>query len=223
MRRGLAALVGLVLALAAVVLGAPAAQAHNALQSTDPAEGSTVPVMPETVTLTFNEPALFVGTEIMVHTADETMVNIGPPVLVDNTVSQAVTGELPAGEYTVIYRVTSADGHPIEGQFRFTAAEATSYGVATPAPTMTASPTPTSSAEVQAGESRRADPRRPTEGALRRHPHRDRRARRRGGRRVVAAAVAWRVGGVAACAAAAAARVGAARRLPDAPPGSSSE
>ena len=27
----------------------------------------------------------------------------------------AVTGELPAGEYTVIYRVTSADGHPIEG------------------------------------------------------------------------------------------------------------
>jgi len=152
-RRGFAALVGLVLALAAVVLGAPAAQAHNALQGTDPAEGSTVPVMPETVTLTFNEPALFVGTEVMVHTADETMVNIGPPVLVDNTVSQAVTGELPAGEYTVIYRVTSADGHPIEGQFRFTAAEATSYGVATPAPTMTASPSPTTSAEVLASES----------------------------------------------------------------------
>ncbi|WP_421742845.1 copper resistance CopC family protein [Cellulomonas sp.] len=148
-----AALVGLVLALGTLVIGAPAAQAHNALQGTDPAEGSTVPVMPETVTLTFNEPALFVGTEIMVHTADETMVNIGPPVLVDNTVSQAVTGELPAGEYTVIYRVTSADGHPIEGQFRFTAAEATSYGVATAAPTMTASPSPTTSAEVLADES----------------------------------------------------------------------
>ena len=68
----------------------------------------------------------------------------------------AVTGELPAGEYTVIYRVTSADGHPIEGQFRFTAAEATSYGVATAAPTMT--PSPTTSAEVQASESATPEP-----------------------------------------------------------------
>ncbi|KQR17580.1 copper resistance CopC family protein [Cellulomonas sp. Leaf334] len=151
MRRTFAAALGVLLGLAAVVLVAPAAQAHNVLQSTDPAEGSTVPVVPEQVTLTFNEPVLMVGTTIMVHTADDEMVNIGPPLLVDNTAGIAVTGELPAGEYTVIYRVTSADGHPIEGQFRFTAAEATSYGVATAAPTMT--PTPTTSAEVQASES----------------------------------------------------------------------
>ena len=156
MRRALAAALGILLGLAAVVLVAPAAQAHNVLQSTDPADGSTVPVIPEQVTLTFNEPVLMVGTEIMVHTADETMVNIGPPILVDNTAGIAVTGELPAGEYTVIYRVTSADGHPIEGQFRFTAAEATSYGVATAAPTMT--PSPTTSAEVQASESATPSP-----------------------------------------------------------------
>jgi methionine-rich copper-binding protein CopC len=145
-----AGLASLLRALGAVVLGASAAQAHTALQSTDPAAGSTVTAVPETITLTFNEPVLAVGTTIMVHAADERMVNVGPPVIVDNTVSQAVTGELPAGEYTVLYRVTSADGHPVEDQFRFTAAEATSYGVATPAPSMTASPspTPTSSAEV---------------------------------------------------------------------------
>jgi hypothetical protein len=106
------------------------------------------------VTLTFNEPVLFVGTEIMVHTADETMVNIGPPILVDNTAAIAVTGELPAGEYTVIYRVTSADGHPIEGEFRFTAAEPTTYGATAPAP----SPTPTTSAEVRASESATPSP-----------------------------------------------------------------
>ncbi|WP_421735419.1 copper resistance CopC family protein [Cellulomonas sp.] len=150
----LAGILGLALALSAVVLGASAAQAHTVLQSTDPAVGSTVPVVPEIITLTFSEPVLALGTTIMVHTPDETMVNIGPPVLVDNTVSQAVTGELPAGEYTVLYRVTAADGHPVEDQFRFTAAGATSYGVATPAPTMTASPTstptpsPSTSAEV---------------------------------------------------------------------------
>ena len=99
-------------------------------------------------------PGVFVGTTIMVHTADDTMVNIGPPILVDNTVSQAVTGELPAGEYTVIYRVTSADGHPIEDQFTFTAAESMTYGATTPAP----SPTPTTSAEVQASESASPSP-----------------------------------------------------------------
>ncbi|WP_315099335.1 copper resistance protein CopC [uncultured Cellulomonas sp.] len=139
--RGLAALG---LALTAGLLAAPPAQAHTVLQSTDPAAGSTVPAVPEIITMTFSEPLLDVGTTIMVHAFDQRMVSIGPPVLVDNTVSQAVTGELPAGEYTVLYRVTSADGHPIEDQFRFTAAEATSYGVATPAPTMT----PTASAEV---------------------------------------------------------------------------
>jgi len=147
-----AGLTGLVLTLAAVVLVAPAAQAHNVLQSTDPAAGSTVPVIPEIISLTFNEPVLFVGTQIMVHTADDDMVNIGPPILVDNTVSQAVTGELPAGEYTVLYRVTSADGHPIEDQFTFTAAEATAYGVTA------AAPTPTTSAEVQASESAEPTP-----------------------------------------------------------------
>ena len=150
-RRPIVGLVASALALAAVVLGAPAAQAHNVLQSTDPADGSTVPFVPEVLSLTFNEPVLAVGTTIIVRTSDETVVSSGPPVLVDNTVSQAVTGELPAGEYTVLYRVTSADGHPIEDQFRFTAAEATSYGVATPEPTT--SPSPTSSAEVVATES----------------------------------------------------------------------
>ena len=154
MTRLLGGLVTLTLALAAVLLGAPAAQAHNVLQSTDPAAGSTVPYIPETVSLTFNEPVLFVGTTIMVHTADDVMVNIGPPILVDNTVSQAVTGELPAGEYTVIYRVTSADGHPIEDQFTFTAAESVTYGETTPAP----SPTPTTSAEVLASESAAPSP-----------------------------------------------------------------
>lgn len=164
MRRAAAGLSALALALAAVVLAAPAAQAHNVLQSTDPAAGSTVPYVPEIVTLTFNEPVLFVGTQIMVHTADDTMVNIGPPILVDNTVSQAVTGDLPAGEYTVLYRVTSADGHPIEDQFTFTAAESITYGEMTPTPTASAevppsesaapSPSPTASSPPAASEGR---------------------------------------------------------------------
>jgi len=149
----LALLVGALIALP--VVGATAAQAHDVLQSTDPADGSTVALVPDHVTLTFDEPALVLGTEITVQDPNQQTVSVGPPVLVDNTVSQEVTGALPAGVYTVLYRVTSADGHPIAGTFTFTATGETSYGVATQAPTMTASaaPTPTSSAEVTASPS----------------------------------------------------------------------
>ena len=77
-RRPIVGLVASALALAAVVLGAPAAQAHNVLQSTDPAAGSTVPFVPEVLSLTFNEPVLAVGTTIIVRTSDETVVSSGP-------------------------------------------------------------------------------------------------------------------------------------------------
>ncbi|WP_456847481.1 copper resistance CopC family protein [Cellulomonas sp. P5_C6] len=158
-RRGAAVLAGLALALAGTLAGATAAQAHNVLRSTDPADGTAVEVVPEHVTLTFDEPALAVGTEIVVHAPDQRTVSTGPAVLVDNTVTQAVTGALPAGVYTVVYRVTSDDGHPIEGTFSFTASHDTAYGVVTPSPTAsptpTASPVPTSSATATASA---ADP-----------------------------------------------------------------
>ena len=39
----------------------------------------------------------------------------------DNTVAQSIGPDAPAGTYTVQWRVTSADGHPISGTFGFTA------------------------------------------------------------------------------------------------------
>jgi methionine-rich copper-binding protein CopC len=123
------------------VVGATTAQAHNVLRSTDPADGSTVAVAPAQVTLTFDEPALALGTEIEVRGPDGTVVSEGDPVLVDATVSQKLGGDLPAGTYTVAWRVTSADGHPITGELTFTATTAAGGGVS-------ASPTPTISDEA---------------------------------------------------------------------------
>ncbi len=61
--RALAAvLLGVPALLGVLLLGAGAAQAHNSLQSTDPADGSTVATAPERVTLTFDEPAQSLGT-----------------------------------------------------------------------------------------------------------------------------------------------------------------
>ncbi|WP_456826783.1 copper resistance CopC family protein [Cellulomonas sp. P5_E12] len=150
LRRGSALLGGLALALVGTLAGASAAQAHDVLQGTDPADGSTVPVAPDHVTLTFTEPALLVGTEIVVRDPNERTVSTGAPVLVDNTITQEVTGELPAGVYTVVYRVTSDDGHPIEGQFAFTASGGVAYGVPTTTSAPSAAPTPTASAPTAA-------------------------------------------------------------------------
>jgi copper resistance protein C len=110
-----------VLAAAAFLVGAAtAAQAHNILVRTSPADGSIAKVVPGQVTLTFNEPAVAVGTEIIV-TGPSGQVQTGAAVLVDNTVTEHVRPASPAGPYTVIYRVTSSDGHPVSGRFTFSA------------------------------------------------------------------------------------------------------
>ena len=110
------------LAVAALLVGpATAAQAHNILVGTSPVNGSTAKVVPAQVMLTFNEPALAIGTEIIV-TCPSGQEQSGAAVLVNNTVAEHLQPGSPAGRYTVIWRVTSADGHPVSGTFSFTAA-----------------------------------------------------------------------------------------------------
>ncbi|MEO7058911.1 MAG: copper resistance CopC family protein [Lapillicoccus sp.] len=111
------------LAVGAVVAAAPAAVAHDVLVSTDPASGATVATTPDAVVLTFDRPALGIGTTIRVIGAAGD-VQSGPPRLVDTTVTQDLVGGAPAGSYRVAWRATSADGHPVSGEFSFTAAAA---------------------------------------------------------------------------------------------------
>ena len=116
----------LVAGAALVLVPATAAQAHNVLVSTDPRDGTTVATAPERVVMTFDQPALALGTALVVTAPDGTNVADGPAVLVDTTVQQPIAGTLPSGTYTVVWRVTSADGHPVSGSFRFTASQPTS-------------------------------------------------------------------------------------------------
>jgi copper resistance protein C len=124
-----------VLAAAALLVGAAtAAQAHNVLVGTSPADGSTVKVVPAAVMLAFNEPALAVGAEIIV-TGPGGPVQSGAAVLVNNTVSEHLQPGSPAGQYKVVWRVTSADGHPVSGTFSFTATSASAGQRPTATPT----------------------------------------------------------------------------------------
>ena len=117
-------------AVAALLLGAwvaPPAAAHNALRSTNPTADARVERTPAEIGLTFDEPAIAMGTRIVV-TGPSGPVQRGAPRLVDNTVSQPLQPGAPAGRYLVEWRVTSTDGHPVTGTFAFTSASAGSPG-----------------------------------------------------------------------------------------------
>ena len=125
-----------ILAIAGLVIGASPASAHNVLKSSSPADGKKVARTPSSVVLTFDEPAIAIGTKLVI-TGPEGPVQIGKPSLVDNTVTQDLQPGSPAGAYTVDWRVTSADGHPISGSFTFTAKAA---GVPSTAPSFAPQP-----------------------------------------------------------------------------------
>lgn len=111
------------LSAAAMLSIATPSFAHDHLIRTAPAEGAVVAVVPAQVVLTFAEPALTVGSQVLI-TGPAGRVDEGPPALVETTVTQALGGGSPAGAYTVVWRVTSIEGHPISGTVHFTARQA---------------------------------------------------------------------------------------------------
>jgi len=115
-----AAVALLVVAAAILFLAAPGA-GHHALVSVSPAAGSTVEAAPAVVDLSFDQPAVALGTEVRVIGPGGTSVSTDPAALAGSTVSVRLTDERPAGTYTVQWRVTSAEGHPLTGTFHFTA------------------------------------------------------------------------------------------------------
>ncbi|MFG6493584.1 copper resistance protein CopC [Microbacterium sp. P03] len=132
-----------VLAAFALVFVAPlAASAHDELIGSDPAADSTVEALPAQLTLTFSGPLLTDegSAELQVTDTAGTSLLDGAPSVQDNTVTQALAGTA-TGTVTVLWRVASGDGHPISGQFAFTAT-----GAPTPAATASASATTTPTA-----------------------------------------------------------------------------
>ena len=147
-RRGGASLAALALAFGALLASATAASAHDKLHSTSPGQGSSVATPPAAITLTFTESVVKLGSRIrVIGSAGD--VAAGDPVFEDRTVRQALQPGSPAGEYTVEWQVTSADGHPIAGTWSFTAQQAgvvaTTPAATTAAPTEEPAGEPTSS------------------------------------------------------------------------------
>jgi hypothetical protein len=118
---------GVTLLLASALLlgfGASPASAHAVLERTIPANGSTVDVVPASVSLVFDEAPEVKFSTIHVTGPDGQRRDNGPVTLSTATVTEHMAGSRPAGRYTVDWRVISDDGHPVSGQFTFTATSA---------------------------------------------------------------------------------------------------
>lgn len=118
-----AVLATLVLATALLGFGAPAS-AHDAAESSSPAQGTTVATAPEQVSVTFNKNPLGIGAQFSVKDSAGAEWADGAVEIVDSTATQKLKVGAPAGAYTVAWRVVSSDSHPIEGTFGFTATAA---------------------------------------------------------------------------------------------------
>jgi len=148
-RRSWPARLLLTLATAAfLVLPAAAAQAHDALESSDPANGAAVQSVPAKIGLTFDHTPIAINSIVRVEDSTGTDQADGAVEIVDNHVTQAVKAGAPAGKYTVVWRVVSSDGHPIEGTFTFTANSANAGGSAGGAGASSAAPTTAAPAQA---------------------------------------------------------------------------
>lgn len=123
MRRFLAA-IGAALVIAGVVSAAwpaPIVLAHASLQSSIPAPASVLDETPDAIVLDFDEGIEADIASIQLFDADQELVSIGAPSgsASDDTVVSAGVPDLDDGTYAVVWRVTSVDGHVVDGAFAF--------------------------------------------------------------------------------------------------------
>lgn len=93
---------------------------HARLESTEPVEGDTISVYPSVMRLVFSEPIEDEFAELTLSDGHGVVTRLKPRI--DPHDVKALIGDFPAlppGGYLVVWRVVSADGHPVGGHFVF--------------------------------------------------------------------------------------------------------
>lgn len=107
-------------ALVLSMLVAPGVRAHSNLVGTTPPDGAVIADAPASITLQFNEEPLDSMVDVVITDAAGAVVAMDAAEAAGTKVLVPWPGSLGAGDYTVAYRVVSADGHPVTGTFTFT-------------------------------------------------------------------------------------------------------
>jgi methionine-rich copper-binding protein CopC len=121
--------------VAASLLVAAPAFAHDELIDSTPAAGETLTALPDAFSITMNEDLLDLDNEgsgfgLLVQDSGGLYYGDGCVTVAGPTMSaDAVLGE--AGEYTLIWQVVSSDGHPTSDEFTFEWAPEGDFAAAT--------------------------------------------------------------------------------------------
>jgi methionine-rich copper-binding protein CopC len=115
------------LVLLASSIQSPIAQAHTKLVSGSPAAGVVVDLWPTKVVLEFDEQLQNIGDEkanfVVINNAVGDQVSETDEVIEGNTISVTLSPNEVMGPVLVFYHVVSTDGHPVEGEYKFTFGE----------------------------------------------------------------------------------------------------
>lgn len=106
--------------LATLLVTAGQASAHSSLIGSTPTEGQRLERAPALVSLTFDEEIRDDVNQVAVTGPDGGQWAEGPVQVAGSVVVSPLRPLGPAGEYTVGYRVVSADGDPVTGEITFT-------------------------------------------------------------------------------------------------------
>jgi len=118
----------------ALLLGSAPAWAHSQLDSSDPANGSSVATPPASISLTFDEDVQAGFSAVTLIGPDGKHYHDGTVTEKDQTITVGALPLGPAGSYQIGYRVVSADGHPVSGKVSFTLTTAGSGSAAAAVP-----------------------------------------------------------------------------------------
>ena len=105
---------------ALVALPATSALAHSQLDSSTPAANSVIDTAPPQIVLDFNEGIQASLSDVRLYDEKGKQVKTSSPARgVDDSIVLTQVPALQPGLYAVIWRIISADGHPVDGAFSF--------------------------------------------------------------------------------------------------------
>jgi methionine-rich copper-binding protein CopC len=123
MRKSIIALVSIFLSINLI----SNANAHSELISSTPVAGAVLATWPSEISLTFNEELQNIGAEksnfVVVNNAVGDQISADDESLNGSTIKVSLDPNTIQGPVLVYYRVVSADGHPVEGEYTFTFGE----------------------------------------------------------------------------------------------------
>lgn len=107
-----------------LLVGAGAASAHTELVSASPKQAQEVKATePFIVSLTFTDPIDPDFANVVVVNAEGDVVASDPTAVAGSRVTHRLRGTPAPENYSIRYRVVSADGHPVDGEVRFSIAK----------------------------------------------------------------------------------------------------